>query len=418
MLKSVKLLKLTSLVVTLILILAVCGTAVSADRAENGEKTATECMSEDLTEPLETGEYIETAATASGLELNAKGAALIECETGTVLYEKNSHERLAPASVTKVMSLLLVMEAIDAGKLTLETKVTTSEHAASMGGSQIWLEPNEVMTVDELLRAAVIASANDATVALAEAVSGSEEGFVAAMNARAAELGAADCSFMNPTGLDAENHYMSAYDIAVISAELLRHPLIKKYSTVWMDTLRDGKTGLVNTNKLVRFYEGTTGLKTGTTDKAGCCLSASAERENLSVVAVVMGADTSKDRFADARKLLDFAFANFERRTVEVDKASLLPIKVKGGLKSEIAVEAECKAELLLGKGMTDGLSQEVKLNKSIEAPVKKGDKVGVCNIKYNGDIIKKVNISAAEGVERLKFASALGCFFKEILRF
>lgn len=415
--KSVKLLKTAALFISLILILLSISALSCAAKANSEDETATECMSEDLTEP--TGvEYVETAAAAAQLELNAKSAALIECDTGTVLFKKNSHERLAPASVTKVMSLLLVMEAIDAGKLTLDTKITSSEHAASMGGSQIWLEPNEVMTVDELLRAAVIASANDATVALAEAVSGSDEGFVAAMNSRAAELGLSDCNFVNPTGLDAENHYMSAYDIAVISAELLRHPLIKKYSTVWMDTLRDGKTGLVNTNKLVRFYEGTTGLKTGTTDKAGCCLSASAQRGNLSVVAVVMGADTSKDRFADARKLLDYAFANFERRTVAVDKASLLPVKVSGGIKSEISVAPESDAELLLQKGMTDGLSQEVKLKKSVSAPVKKGDAVGVCNIKYNGDIIKKVNILAAEDAGKLKFLSGLKCLLGEILRF
>ena len=254
---------------------------------------------------------VSSAGAKSGLEINAKSVVLLEPKTKTLLYENNKDERLAPASVTKIMSLLLIMEAIDGEKISYDTKVTASAHAASMGGSQIWLKENEVMTVDELLRASVIASANDATVALAEAVAGSEETFVEQMNAKAAQMGLKNTHFVNACGLDADDHYTSAFDVAVMSAELLGHEGIKKYSTVWMDALRNGKSELVNTNKLVRYYSGATGLKTGTTSKAGCCVSATAERGGLSLVAVVMGAKTSNERFAGAKKLLDYGFANW-----------------------------------------------------------------------------------------------------------
>lgn len=369
-------------------------------------RIATECMSDDLTEPLDS---VETAAAADGvLELSAQSAILIEQKNGKVLFEKNSHEKLAPASVTKVMSLLLIFEAVDDGKLSMDTVVTVSEYAASMGGSQIWLEPNEKMTVDELLRAAVIASANDATVALAETVSGSCENFVAAMNERAKELGANDCNFVNPTGLDAEGHFMSANDIALISAELIKHEKIKDYSTVWMDTLRDGKTELVNTNKLVKFYDGATGLKTGTTSAAGCCLSASAEREGLSVIAVVMKAPTSKERFADARKLLDYAFANFSFKEVKAEKANLKNVRVKSGIGDFVAAIPEKSVSILIKKGTDEKLSQEVDLSKELTAPVKKGDRVGVCKIKYDGEVIGEINITADRNIEKLNFPSAL----------
>ncbi len=376
--------------------------------AENSSlnRIATECMTSDLTEPLDT---VDTAAATDGvLELSAQSAILIEQKTGKVLFEKNSHEKLAPASVTKVMSLLLIFEAINEGKLNFDTQVTISEYAASMGGSQIWLEPNERMTVDELLRAAVIASANDATVALAETVSGSCENFVARMNDRAKELGANDCNFVNPTGLDAEGHYMSAYDIAIISAELIKHDKIKNYSTVWMDTLRDGKTELVNTNKLVKFYDGATGLKTGTTSVAGCCLSASAEREGLSVIAVVLKAPTSKDRFADARKMLDYAFANFSFKEVKAEKANLKSVKVKKGIGDCVEAVPEKSLSVLIKKGTDEKLSQEVSLSNALTAPVKKGDRVGVCKIKYDGDVIGEINITADRDIEKLTFVSAL----------
>ena len=254
-----------------------------------------------------------TPTNTADLKIKAKAAVLMEPHTGQVLYAQNPDEKLAPASITKVMSLLLIMEAIEQGKLTLKTKVSCSEHAASMGGSQIWLEVNEEMTVDELLRASVIASANDATVALAEAVAGSEDAFVRLMNEKAAALGMKNTTFVNACGLDADGHLTTARDVAIMSSALIKHSLIKKYSTVWMDALRDGKSELVNTNKLVRYYSGATGLKTGTTSKAGCCVSATAERDGMELVAVIMGGENSNERFSGAKKLLDYGFANWSR---------------------------------------------------------------------------------------------------------
>ena len=265
-------------------------------------------------------------------------------------YEENADEKLPPASITKIMSLLLVMEAIDAGHLSLDTKISASEHACSMGGSQIWLEPGEGMTVDDLLKATVIASANDATVALGEAVAGSEEAFVALMNERAKALGMSGTVFKNATGLDAEGHVSTAHDVAIMSAELIKFPLIKKYSTVWMDTLRDGASELVNTNKLVRFYEGTTGLKTGTTSGAGYCLSATAQRDGMELVAVIMSGDTSADRFEGAKKLLNYGFANFCYTTVTADLGGATAIKVEKGAERQVKIEPEGKFGALLKK--------------------------------------------------------------------
>ena len=290
---------------------------IPASNEEKAEQLqiATEYYSDDLMEPLE--EIAETAAEpGANLELPAKGAALMEVSTGRLLYEQDAHVQLAPASITKVMSLLLIMEAIDNGQFGVDTVVTASDYACSMGGSQIWLEPGETMTVDELLKATAVASANDATVALAELVAGSEEVFVQRMNARAEELGMQDTHFVNCTGLDAEGHVTSAYDVAVMSRALIQHSLIKNYSTIWMDTLRGGQSSLVNTNKLVRFYPGATGLKTGTTSQAGSCLAATAEKDGMELVAVVLGCPSSNDRFNSARKLLDHGYANWARVSI------------------------------------------------------------------------------------------------------
>ncbi|MBQ2135263.1 MAG: D-alanyl-D-alanine carboxypeptidase, partial [Clostridia bacterium] len=273
------------------------------------KRIASECDISDIDVPLEASS--NNAVIGQKLDIKAKSVILMEVNTGKILYEDNADEALPPASITKIMSLLLVMEAIDRGDFDLQTVISASEHACSMGGSQIWLEPGESMEVDSLLKAAVIASANDATVALGEAVAGSEEGFVALMNERAKELGMINTNFVNCTGLDAEGHLTSAHDVAIMSCELIKHDLIKDYSTVWMDTLRNGESELVNTNKLVRFYEGTTGLKTGTTSTAGYCLSATAQRNGMELAAVVMGGDTSNDRFGGAKKLLDYGFANY-----------------------------------------------------------------------------------------------------------
>lgn len=367
---------------------------------------ATEYNYEGLTEPLEA-----VSATpkkiGSSLEINAKSAVLMEVNTGTVLYEQNSHEELAPASITKIMSLLLVMEALDSGKINLQTKIRASEHACSMGGSQIWLEPNEEMTVDELLKAAAVASANDAIVALGEAVSGSEETFVEKMNERAKQLGLKNTNFENATGLDSDNHYTSAFDVAVISAELIKHELIKNYTTIWMDTLRNGDCELVNTNKLVKFYSGCTGLKTGTTSKAGSCLSATAERDGLELVAVVMGSGNSKDRFNSARTLLDYGFANYETAQINVDEELLKPVKVLKGFEQNVEIEAKETKQVLLEKGKSENVTVKSEIEKQVVSPVKKGQTLGVCKIYLEEKEIAEIEIVAKNDVKKLNLISS-----------
>ncbi|MCI8361260.1 MAG: D-alanyl-D-alanine carboxypeptidase [Clostridiales bacterium] len=359
-------------------------------------------------EPLET--VVETAAApGTDLQLPAKGAALMEVSTGRLLYEQNAHEKLSPASITKIMSLLLIMEAIDQGKFDLQTVVTASDYACSMGGSQIWLEPGETMTVDELLKATCVASANDATVALAELVAGSEEGFVEQMNRRAQELGMQDTHFINCTGLDADGHLTSAFDVAVMSRALIQHELIKNYTTIWMDTLRGGQSSLVNTNKLVRFYPGATGLKTGTTSQAGSCLSATAQKDNMELVAVVLGCPSSNDRFNSARKLLDHGFANWTKVTVEVDPALLGDIPVKKGVRQTTPVKVEEMDSILVAKGRQGDLVQNVDILSEIEAPVYAGQQIGQIRLTLDEEEVGCVNILAAETVERLTFGRAVG---------
>lgn len=376
-------------------------TVVLADVAETKEVIVTEYFYEDMLLPIEEDE--EAIQTSAGVtpEIKAKSAVLLEAGTGKVLYESNPHEKLAPASITKIMSLLLVMEALDTGKLTMETPISASEHACSMGGSQIWLEPNETMTVHELLKAAVIASANDATVALGEAIAGSEEGFVGKMNKRAAELGMLDTNFINATGLDVEGHLTSAYDVALMSRALIGHKEIFDYSTVWMDTLRNGEMSLVNTNKLVRYYEGCKGLKTGTTGNAGHCLSAVAEKNGMTLIAVVMGAENSNDRFLGARKLLDYGFANFNYTEVEVPKKQLQKIKVEKGMTDEISVRAD-GTEKLLSDSTADGdITVETQLEKKLTAPVEKGQQVGIARVMQGGKELGSIKILANESAEK-----------------
>ena len=379
------------------------------------EKTvSSECDITDLEVPL--SETAETSAVGTVLDIKAKSAVLLEPNTGKILYDQNADEPLPPASITKIMSLLLVMEALDRGDFTLETVVNASEHACSMGGSQIWLEPGEGMTVHDLLKATVIASANDACVALGELVAGSEEGFVELMNSRAKELGMNSTTFKNCTGLDAEGHITTANDVAIMSGELIKHDLIKDYSTVWMDTLRDGKSELVNTNKLVRFYKGTTGLKTGTTSVAKYCLSATAERDNLSLVAVIMGGETSSDRFEGAKKLLDFGFANFSFRQIGADlKETEIPL-----LKAEkktLKVKAEEEISLLSQKSAKNDIKRETEWNKNITAPIKKGQTVGYVNI-YNGEEnIGKIPIKAAENIKKMTFGLSFGKILKGLFK-
>ena len=379
------------------------------------EKTvSSECDITDLEVPL--SETVETSAVGTVLDIKAKSAVLLEPNTGKILYEQNADEPLPPASITKIMSLLLVMEALDRGDFTLETVVNASEHACSMGGSQIWLEPGEGMTVHDLLKATVIASANDACVALGELVAGSEEGFVELMNSRAKELGMNSTTFKNCTGLDAEGHITTANDVAIMSGELIKHDLIKDYSTVWMDTLRDGKSELVNTNKLVRFYKGTTGLKTGTTSVAKYCLSATAEREGLSLVAVVMAGETSTARFEGAKKLLDFGFANFSFSQIGAELRET-EIPVLKGEKKTLKIKATEKLSLLAQKSAKNDIKRETEWNKNITAPIKKGQTVGYVNI-YNGEEnIGKIPIRATESIKQRTFGLSFGKILKGLFK-
>lgn len=348
------------------------------------------------------------------VEIQAKAGVLMDADTGRVLMAQNAHEQLYPASVTKVMTILLVMEALDSGKITLNDTVTASREACEKGGSQIWLEEGEQMTVDELLKAAVVASANDACEALGEYVAGSSAGFVKMMNARAKELGMHDTNFENCTGLDdtAENHKTSAYDIALMSAELLSHKQITNYSTIWMDSLRGGKTELVNTNKLVRFYAGATGLKTGTTSKAGCCVSASAKRGDLHLIAVVLGSETSDDRFSSARAMLDWGFANFESTALAVEPARIPAVTVLGGTADSVMPVIPEAQSILLEKGKADSITQEIDLAASVAAPVEKGQLLGRVYFKADGETVYTCDLLCENEIPLLTFFEA----FRRIL--
>ncbi len=380
----------------------------SADVQTNRMEIVTEYMSPDLMSDLTDDETVPTAATGS-IELNAKSAILIEQSSGKVLFEKNPDNKMPPASITKIMSLLLVMEAIESDKFGYDSSVTCSEHASSMGGSQIWLEVGETMTVDELIRASAIGSANDATCALGEHISGSEEGFVALMNERAKQLGMTNTSFKNCTGLDAEGHLTTARDIATMSRELLKHEDITKYTTVWMDSLRNGQTELVNTNKLVRFYDGATGLKTGTTNGAGCCLSATATRDGLSLVAVVLGCDNSDNRFADAKKLLNYGFANYGNADIKVDRDELPDLPVKKGVSNSVTLTSSDSISFLVPKGKEGDIQKSFDLPETLEAPVMAGDTVGTITFILDGKIIGQLPIVTSNGVERMTYTKSIG---------
>lgn len=351
--------------------------------------------------------------SAGALEVSAPSAVLMEKETGTVLYEKDAHAKLEPASVTKVMTLLLTMEAIDAGQLSYDTVITASAHACSMGGSQIWLEENEQMTVDDMLKAVCVVSANDCAVALAEAVAGSEEAFVEKMNQRAAELGMNDTTFKNATGLPAEGHVTSAWDIALMSRELiLNHPDIRNYTTIWMDSLRDGKSELVNTNKLIRFYEGATGLKTGSTDSALYCLSGTAERDGMELISVIMKAPTSAQRFDDAKTLLSYGFSTYALETI-VPQEALPPIPVELGTQATVQPVLGEGTALLLEKAKAGQLSQSVELAESAAAPVARGDTLGTLTVTAGEETVAQIPIVAGEDVARVTFSQ----MFTRLLR-
>ncbi len=342
-------------------------------------------------------------------------AILMDAKTGTVLFEQNADEPLPPASVTKVMTLLLVMEAIDNGIITLDSEIATSEHAASMGGSQIYLEPGEVMKASDLIKSVVISSANDAAVALAEAVAGSEEAFVTRMNERAAELGCKNTHFENTNGLDdtTQNHVMSARDIALISRELLKYPKIIEYASTWMDSVRDGAFGLTNTNRLVRFYRGATGLKTGSTSKARFCVSATAQRGNMHLIAVVMASPTRDTRNATAMKLLDSGFANYA--LFQKDETDMGTVPVTGGISNTCAVKQR-EFAIIVPKAKESAVAEASEMKESVAAPVSAGDVVGTVTYTLDGEVIGTADIVAAEDVAKISFAGVLGRLFKAFL--
>lgn len=344
-------------------------------------------------------------------EITAPSAILVEAETGKVLFEKNSHERRPCASITKVMTLLLVFEEMDAGRLKLTDTITASAHAASMGGSDIWLEEGESMTADDMIKATAVASANDAAVALAEHISGSEDSFVARMNGRAKELGMEDTEFKNCNGLDEEGHLTSAYDVALMSRELMKHREIYDYTSIWLDNLRGGETQIVNTNKLLKTYRGITGLKTGTTDDAGCCMAASAERDGMTLLGVVLGCATGKERFADAAKLLDYGFAEFCVKPLDLPEDFPGSVEVESGMEKEVALRCNPDSPMVLTKASADEVTAEINLPESVEAPVSEGDLLGSVEYSAGGEKLS-FDIRAEKSVEDMSFGRVFGRLF------
>lgn len=351
--------------------------------------------------------------TTAPFEDFSKSSILMCADTGDIIYENNAYEHLSPASVTKVMSMLLILEALESGKISLSDEVVTSKNAVAMGGSQIWLEEGEKMTVDELLKAVAVASANDACTALAEYIAGSTTSFVSMMNERAKELGLENTNFENCTGLDdtATNHYSCAYDIAVISREVMQHELIKNYTTIWLDYLRNGETELNNTNKLVNTYNGITGLKTGTTSKAGFCVCATAERDGMSLISVVLGADTSEDRFTSASNMLDYGFANYQIIVPEIDETQISTVKVINGIEKSVMPIYDDTDKILVKKGGED-ITYEYKTEPSVSAPVKSGDKLGEIIIKSGNETIRTVKLYSGKNIDKISFSYV----FKEML--
>lgn len=377
-------------------------------KSENQETTITTNVDKSLLNSV-------PSSVGTDLNLECGGAVLIEQNSGRVLYDHNMHQKLRPASVTKIMSILLIMEAIDSGRLSYTDKIPCTETAAAMGGSQIWLDVREELTVDEMLKAICVVSANDCTVAMAEHLAGSQEAFVEQMNAKAKELGMNDTNFKNCHGIDEDGHETSAYDIALMSRELLtKHPNITKYTTIWMDSLRDGKSELVNTNKLIRNYKGATGLKTGSTSIALYNLSASATRDNLSLIAVIMKAPTTKIRFAEAEKLLDYGFSNFQYSKFSNENDILKSISVQKGVKDSIDLAYETSVGALVKKGESKNVEQTINIPEIISAPINKGDVIGNIVYTIDGNEVAKVNIIANESVEKNNIINMINYVFKK----
>ena len=349
------------------------------------------------------------------LGLNAKSAILMEESTGNILYESNPDERLPIASVTKVMTMLLIMEAVDSGKISLDDMVTVSENAMSYGGSTMFLETGEQLTVNDMLKGIAVASANDGCVAMAEHLAGSESAFVDMMNEKAKELGMENTHFMNTNGLDEDDHYSSARDVAIMSRELMKHETIFNYTSIWMDTLRGGKFQLANTNKLIRFYDGANGLKTGSTSKALCCLSAAAKRNDMQLIAVVLGAPTSAERFASAKSLLDYGFANYAVNTQITAGDEVQNIAVEKGVDKEVGVVAGDSCSTLVKKGQEDNITKEIKIDETITAPIEAGQKIGTMTISRDGEVIADIDLNASSAVEKKGIGLIIKDFFATI---
>lgn len=359
-----------------------------------------------------------TPVQAAGAELSVAGksAVLMDVATGTVLYESNANEPLAPASVTKIMTMLLIMEAVDSGSISMTDQVTASETAAAKGGSQIYLKAGETMSVSDMLKSIAVSSANDCACAMAEYIAGSEEAFVARMNQRAQELGMKNTHFVNCTGLDdspeAASHKTTAYDIALMSRELLKnHPKIKEFTTIWMDTVRNGTFGLSNTNKLIRFYQGATGLKTGFTSSAGYCLSATAQRDGMELIAVVMGADTSQNRNAACKQLLDYGFANFALIQPELTETGDVPVRL--GTQDGVPVQLGDFSGLLIDKSQKSSVTTQVTLEEVATAPVSQGQRLGTLKVLSGDQLLREVPLVAAQSVPRLTW----GAMFVKVLK-
>lgn len=364
-----------------------------------------------LSEDYVFDDEVAVNAASDSLAPNCRAALLMEASSGKLLYEKNIDEKLPIASVTKVMTLLLVLEAIDGGSLKLDDIVTVSENAAGMGGSQAYMEPGEQMSVHDMLKAVVVSSANDGAVALGEHIAGSEQGFVDMMNARARELGMTNTEFVNITGLDnTEIHYSTARDVAIMSRELIGHELIFNYTTIWIDSIRDGKFGLSNTNKLIRFYPGANGLKTGSTSKAKFCVSATAKKDNMQLIAVILGSPSSDDRFSGAKQLFNYGFANY---AVYIPPTEELPaVKVTAGKRSECPVGFDGGDSLLVLKGQENKITRDVTLSERLSAPVDRGQRVGKITYTLDGKVVAEKDIVTLEAIDRV----GIGDIFVKIM--
>lgn len=371
---------------------------------------------QEQTAPADSSAFVPADADAAQLSLDCRSAILMEPLTGRVLYEHDADHRLPEASITKVMTVLLVFEALDSGRINWDDTVTCSSHAASMGGSQIWLEEGEQMSVRELLKATMVSSANDASVALAEHIAGSHESFVALMNQRAAELSLDGTAYKNCTGLDAEGHLTTARDIAMVSAELMKHQEVFDFSTIWMDSLRNGELQMTNTNKLIRTYDGITGLKTGTTSQAGCCVVATAQREEMPLIAVIMGAPNSKTRFSSAARLLDYGYANYSLLNLSSVSVSTPAIPVLNGMEKELPTQVRLDGWALVPKGRSEEVQTQISMSPDVTAPVESGQTVGTVTLTLDGATVGEYSVLTERGSEAITFGNVFRLLWHELI--